>query len=108
VRSTEKPAGPWPDSPAQRGKRPARPAATRAHRCGHHAQTVGGTTRWRARRWLDGGKVLPEILRGSQGMRWTRRRGQGHTGTAGRRRGGRRVPGRWHSPAGRELSGGCG
>jgi hypothetical protein len=34
---------------------------------------------------LDGGKVLPKISRGSRGRCRARRRGQGHTGTAGRR-----------------------
>jgi hypothetical protein len=81
ARSARKPAGSRPGSPAQRGKRLARPAATRARRRGHHAQTTRRTARWRTRRWLDGGKVLPEILRGPQGGCRARKRGQGHIGT---------------------------
>jgi hypothetical protein len=62
--------------PAQRGNRPARPAA-RVRRRGQHEQTVHGTTRWRACWWLVGGKVLPKISRGSRGRCRARRRGWG-------------------------------
>jgi hypothetical protein len=42
-----------------------------------------------ARRWLNGGKVMPEISRGSRGRCRARRRGQGRTGTV------RRCKWRW-------------
>jgi hypothetical protein len=42
VRSAEMPAGPWPGSPAQRGNRPARPAAARAPRTGRRGGVLAG------------------------------------------------------------------
>jgi hypothetical protein len=56
--------------------------APRARRRNHHTQTTRGTARWRARRRLDGGKVLPEISRGATG------RGPGKEERAGAHRNG--------------------
>jgi hypothetical protein len=58
--------------------------APRAWWCGHHAQTTHGTTWWRTRRWLNGGKVLPVSTGGVPGWRRARRRGQGRTRMVGR------------------------
>jgi hypothetical protein len=74
-----------------------------ARRRGHHVRGCAVACSPTAWRFLDGGKVLPETSRGPQGRCRARRRGQGHTGTVSRRRGGRRVPGWRRSPAGREL-----
>jgi hypothetical protein len=91
ARLAEKPTGPWHGSPAQRGKRPARPAVTRAPVRSPRADRARDGTVARsptAQRWLDVSKVLPEISRGPQGGCRARKREQGRTGTVVRRRGG--------------------
>jgi hypothetical protein len=72
--------------------------APRARRCDHHAQTVRGTARWRARRRLGGGSTVARCC-------WRSRGGHGEgTGQEGEGSG---APERWvGGVAAQTMSGG--
>jgi hypothetical protein len=99
----------WPEQPRGRGlaarpnggKRPVWPAAMRARRtlvtwspCAVCMCSGAVTHSPMARRWLDGGKVLPESTGGVPGRHQVRRVETGLTETVGRRWGGGKRPAR--------------
>jgi hypothetical protein len=78
--------GHGPVAQPSRGKRPTRPATTRAHRRSHHARTVRRTAWWRAHRRLSGGSTAAMCCRRSRG---------GHREGARQGGDGRGAPERW-------------